>query len=329
MVKKESPLVSLIIPTYNDQSYINAVISSSNKFLEGITHEIIVVDDGSTDETVQVVKQLRRHYHIRLFQQDHYGVSVARNLGIDRAQGKYLMFCDGDDRLVGQLPTFDDADIISFSINCKQDRTITADDKLQLVASMFGFGKEQPDFPAFYGGSVSKLFSRALIQAHHLTFNAKLANSEDILFNTQAICAAQKIEVKTQEVYLYCHHCHSVTHSYDQNLLGNHCYLMKQMEYQLSKLPNHQSLYQRVLSLYLYQLVYRQFAFSNDYRVLYHQWINSTGQKKWNEHLARPIERVTIKVINTFGIVPAVILARCYLGLKQFIKGNNLVNERL
>lgn len=87
-------LVSVIIPTYNRAHYIReaveSVLAQSYK-----NFEIIVVDDGSTDGTEEVLHPYRDS--IRYFYQENQGASAARNLGIKNARGKYIAFLDSDD----------------------------------------------------------------------------------------------------------------------------------------------------------------------------------------------------------------------------------------
>lgn len=97
--KEHEILVSIIIPAYNVEKYIGATLESicKNK-LDDV--EIIVVDDGSTDNTRQTVEECLESLnppHYKIIRQENKGVSAARNTGIDNAVGKYLIFCDGDD----------------------------------------------------------------------------------------------------------------------------------------------------------------------------------------------------------------------------------------
>src|SRR5688572_7471549 len=90
-----SPLVSVIIPCYNHALYLREAIGSVEQ--QTYTHtEIIVVDDGSTDETKLVVSSFPS---VKYIHQHNSGLSAARNKGIEEASGQYLVFLDADDWL--------------------------------------------------------------------------------------------------------------------------------------------------------------------------------------------------------------------------------------
>lgn len=96
----ERPKVSVVIPVYNTEAYVEeAVRSIMNQTLREI--EIIIIDDGSTDNSLSVIKKLSlEDNRINYFSQPNMGQSVARNVGIDRAQGDYIYFMDSDDVLI-------------------------------------------------------------------------------------------------------------------------------------------------------------------------------------------------------------------------------------
>ena len=91
------PLVSVITPAYNAEDYISQCLSSVlSQTLSDI--EVIVVDDGSTDRTASIVEELtHRDGRIRLIRQENQCAGVARNKGMEVAEGKYLYFLDADD----------------------------------------------------------------------------------------------------------------------------------------------------------------------------------------------------------------------------------------
>ena len=93
------PEVSIIIPVYNNEKYIEKCIHSVLNQTFGEL-EIIAVNDGSTDESGKILKNLEReNVRIILLEQNNQGVAAARNLGVRKATGKYITFVDGDDYL--------------------------------------------------------------------------------------------------------------------------------------------------------------------------------------------------------------------------------------
>ena len=90
------PEVSVIIPVYNEAKYIGLCLTSLTKQTHP-AYEVIVVDDGSTDDTVTIVQAfIARDHRFRLLNQNHQGPGEARNLGAQHAHGDILLFCDAD-----------------------------------------------------------------------------------------------------------------------------------------------------------------------------------------------------------------------------------------
>ena len=93
------PEISIIIPVYNNEKYIEKCIRSiQNQTLSDM--EIIVINDGSTDGSGRILRELEAEdKRILLMEQENQGVAAARNLGVEKATGKYITFVDGDDYL--------------------------------------------------------------------------------------------------------------------------------------------------------------------------------------------------------------------------------------
>ena len=122
MVEQNSIELSVIIPAYNIERYIEKCVDSIVQNI-GNNAEILIVDDGSTDSTGKIVDELeKKHNIVKALHKKNGGASDARNYGIDRAVGKYLMFIDGDDYVDSTIcNVFEhlkkDADVIFVGLN--------------------------------------------------------------------------------------------------------------------------------------------------------------------------------------------------------------------
>ena len=93
------PFVSIILPTWNCERYLEETLKSVLSQLPE-DYELVVVDDGSTDSTPQILSKLKgTQPNIRIVLREHAGPSGARNAGLDMAEGKYVFFLDCDDVL--------------------------------------------------------------------------------------------------------------------------------------------------------------------------------------------------------------------------------------
>jgi glycosyltransferase involved in cell wall biosynthesis len=95
-MKTSTPFFSVIIPTFNRKDFLKAAVDSvlAQTFDD---FELIIIDDGSTDNTSQILNEYSDK-RIKYFYQENRGVSYARNRGIEQSRGKYVAFLDSDDR---------------------------------------------------------------------------------------------------------------------------------------------------------------------------------------------------------------------------------------
>lgn len=124
----EYPLVTIIVPIYNVEKYINACLDSlENQTLSDI--EVILVNDGSTDMSRKIaLKYVEKNKNFQLIDRKNGGSSAARNTGIKHAKGKYLYFIDSDDYLVNtaveelfQKAELERLDVLKFSAYTFED----------------------------------------------------------------------------------------------------------------------------------------------------------------------------------------------------------------
>lgn len=150
-------LVSFLVPTYNVGSLLERCIHSLlNQTYQNF--EIIFVDDGSTDSTVNIIhKYMEKYSNIYLYHSDEFGISFARNKLLDKANGDYLVFVDGDDfiekEMISDMMNYmieNDCDIVScgytmdygsfkFRRNICKDGIMTNLEAIQSLVSNTGF----------------------------------------------------------------------------------------------------------------------------------------------------------------------------------------------
>ena len=161
-------LVSAVIPCFNQAHFLNEAIDSL--LAQTYPHlEIIVVDDGSTDNTAEVAS---RNANVRLVRQQNSGLAAARNSGIRASQGEYLVFLDADDRL---LPN-----AVEAGFNCLQGQP----------ASVFAWGRYRrlaPDGTAIVATRYIPLdhdLYAALLRGNHIAMHATVIYRRSILDST-------------------------------------------------------------------------------------------------------------------------------------------------
>ena len=88
--------ISVIIPVYNAAPLIRRCLDSVLAQKGKYTYEVLLIDDGSTDDSVEIIKSYN-NTKFKIFQQKNKGPAAARNVGITNALGKYIAFLDADD----------------------------------------------------------------------------------------------------------------------------------------------------------------------------------------------------------------------------------------
>ena len=207
------PLVSVIIPSYNAESYIeecvNSVLSQSLK-----DFELIVADDGSTDSTVRLVKSFQDQ-RLSLIEAPHANAGKARNLGMSKAMGKYLYFLDADDFIaedcllkLTECAEEANADIVICKSHYLDDKTKEtsplAFSMIDVETNKVLVGDALPNkpFQSFVGWPWDKLFRRDYVEGLGIAFQEQ-RTSNDALFVFVALAKAAR---------LYCTNDDLVTH---------------------------------------------------------------------------------------------------------------------
>lgn len=208
-MKDESKLVSIIVPIYNADKYLDRCIKS---IVEQTYHnlEFILVDDGSNDKSSEICKRwVKNDNRVRYFYQNNAGVSSARNLGLDKARGDYIAFVDADDYLDAffcekllNVLVRNDSDIV-----CCTVRNICIDG--QVIVS----GRNSQDIFVCssdkfeYYGEIERrsvwgaIYKKEVVQT--LRFPKKIAVGEDAVFFAMAVCRSDTIAYFDFPLYNY------------------------------------------------------------------------------------------------------------------------------
>lgn len=202
------PFLSIIIPVYNVEKYLDSCIESilSQQVKD---FELLLVNDGSRDSSLAICNRYAsKDNRIKVFDKPNGGVSSARNLGLDNATGEYIMFVDADDRLVPNalemfLPYTPDYDFVRMNIMMLNSNGSSK--KLHLVATEDK--KEAMDLSisnAIIVGPCSALFRRSLFEEHNIRFDTELQIGEDWIVSTQLLYHAKSFIFLPEKVaYIY------------------------------------------------------------------------------------------------------------------------------
>lgn len=217
-MEKESSemiLVSVIVPVYNAGKYLPACLDSIiNQHLQEI--EIIVVDDGSTDDSGQIANRYAvKDSRIRVVHQRNGNPGATRNVGLALAVGEYVGFIDGDDwidpemySLLYQRAKADDSDIAVTGVKVEFTRdkryidqginhTFTICEPERIIELFF-----QLKEASLFAYPVNKIFRRELLEKYAIRF-PELLPYEDLVFNLNAFQISERISILSGTPYHY------------------------------------------------------------------------------------------------------------------------------
>ena len=207
--RPEDPKVSVILPCYNSEKYINQCLDSIlSQTLPDF--EVICVDDGSSDATLQILHgYAARDGRVKVLTQPNGGAGAARNNGLRQARGEYLSFLDADDffeptMLEEAVRTAEqyNADYVVFNSDRYQMDTRSMAEipwafRREDIPPYMPFShRELTDniFLTFVGWAWDKLFRRSFVEAHGLYFQEQ-RTTNDMLFVFSALVCAKRIAV--------------------------------------------------------------------------------------------------------------------------------------
>ena len=246
------PLVSLIIPIYNLADYLPQCLDSVRKqTYENL--EALLINDGSTDASLAVCREYsRRDSRFQLIDKANSGVSDSRNQALDRAEGKYIQFLDGDDWLspdatetLVHAAESTGADLVLAHFYRVVEERVAARGhiKAQRVLTRQEFAEEMMKAPAnyYYGVLWNKLYRRSIIEAHRLRFDSQVNWCEDFLFNLEYIEYVRLVSAVPKPIYYY--------RKRESSLVSSQVSLRRNIAMKMQTFDYYKELYQR-LDLY-------------------------------------------------------------------------------
>ena len=215
----KEPKVSVIIPIYNVEGYVFQCLDSLLAQSFG-DFEVLCIDDASADNSAAVIREFQqKDPRVRLLQQEHAGVSAARNLGIANARGEYIAFVDGDDWLspdaLEKLVTAAEsnhADIVVSSAQVHFENPQPEDSRrnASLVRALTvteglleGDPWEKLSQPGSWPFLWNKLVRRELITENEIAFSRTLALGEDGAFLVTLFQYADRVAFIPDALYHY------------------------------------------------------------------------------------------------------------------------------
>lgn len=222
--------VSIIVPVYNVENYLAKCIDSLlNQTFDN--YEIILVDDGSTDKSGEICDSFKmKSNKIRVIHQKNAKVSAARNAGLRIAEGKFILFCDGDDWvdenyiecLVTPVLSGETELSVSGMKRCKNregvDCSITnPSNGTPMRVSINDFYELKKYNVLHY--PVNKCFLMSIIKENNLIFDKNLKNCEDLCFVLSYIrCIKKDFIIVPESPYYYYLSGNSATNTYYDDL---------------------------------------------------------------------------------------------------------------
>lgn len=215
-IKKVNTKISIIIPTYNVEKYIERCLKSiTTQTYQNL--EIIIINDGSTDSTKQLcAKFIKNEPRAKLINQKNQGLSVARNNGIKQATGEYIALIDGDDEIAPDfieklysaiIKTNSDIAVCGYLTISEQDQKPASPSPSQAsgLSATINLLTKQENYDII---ACNKLYKKELFQ--HINYPARQIH-EDNLTTYKLYAAAQKVCFIANPLYYYYKHPGSIT----------------------------------------------------------------------------------------------------------------------
>ena len=204
--------ISIIVPVYNAEKTIERCINSILKQTIIDRMEVILVDDGSEDNSLKIIKKYEKDYNgtIKVFKQNNSGPAAARNYGIKMSKGKYIGFIDIDDYIDERMfesmknemdqPDIDLVLVGRYNVQGEDSKKAIINNSCNTGMSLC----ENPEILSRMSTFVwDKLFKKSIIEENNIVFPENVKYAEDLYFITEYKYYANKISVIKEPLYYY------------------------------------------------------------------------------------------------------------------------------
>lgn len=206
----DGPVVSIIVPVYNCEKYIERSLESiKNQTYKNL--EIIVIDDGSLDATAEICEKIASlDNRIKVIHKENGGVSSARNVGIANSNGEYVGFVDGDDTIEPDMfetlyslitKTQSEVSVCAYKAVYKDRNVVSTTEKNEHLFTSNEAIQNMLIGNLFAGHSCTKLFKKEIIDG--VLFDENIHVYEDLLFVFECFKKAKKIAFTPKPLYNY------------------------------------------------------------------------------------------------------------------------------
>lgn len=225
----EDKKVSIIVPVYNTEAYIESCLDSIKKQTYK-NFEVLLINDGSTDNSKKICEMfVHNDDRFKLFNQVNCGLSKSRNNGIKKSKGDLILFVDADDQISANLLEKSitilneyevDTVIFSYSmmINGKQKNSGFKDPNLGSISAEKALAEL---FSGHFGSYSWKILTYRKIYIDYDIYFPNNRHYEDIATTYRIIAASKMIYLTSQQLYYYEQRNNSITHIHDDNDLDD------------------------------------------------------------------------------------------------------------
>lgn len=300
-------LISFIIPIYNGEKYIERIVESILKENKN-NIEIILLNDGSTDNSQAILNRYKNNKLIRIINKSNTGVSDTRNIGLKEAKGKYIMFADCDDFYckgfldkISSILNENQFDLLVFPA-LEEDKAgnlktiFKQKDNKEIAIKNCGLkGYILDDYTMRFGDCIwNKVYKASIIKENNVLFKTNQRIAEDKLFNIEYMEYIKDMYGLSDSLYIYCYNENSVTRKYRNNFLSEYL-----------KIGNNLKDISEKVKYKDYSYLISNFYLQSTGFIMYNEVLSNNKKesiKQLKKYFSNPIFVASLKEINIFQL---------------------------